>query len=250
MRYVWDQFPAYFGPDRVGRTGNLALRPLMAGLARWDRDTAGRVDRFAANSQYVADRIRRYYNRGSTVVYPPVDTAFFSPGDGESERYFLMVSALSPYKRIDLAIDAAARVGVPLKIVGFGPERARLESQAGANVEFLGVQTDEAVRSLYRRALGVLQTGEEDFGIVPVEAQACGRPVVALARGGAVETVRDGVTGVLVAEATVDAFAEGLSRMLATPFDPAAIRAHACRFSRDRFRAEFASLVSEVLSRH
>ncbi len=123
-------------------------------------------------------------------------------------------------------------------------------ARAGANVEFLGVQTDEAVRSLYRRSLGVLQTGEEDFGIVPVEAQACGRPVVALARGGAVETVRDGVTGVLVAEATVEAFAEGLSRVLATPFDPAAIRAHACRFSRDRFRAEFANLVSEVLARH
>jgi glycosyltransferase involved in cell wall biosynthesis len=249
MRYVWDQLPAYFGRERVGGFAHRALRPVLARLARWDRATAGRVDRFAANSHYVAERIRRYYNRGSSVVYPPVDTAFYSPGGVEPERYFLMVTALSPYKRIDLALEAARRVRVPLKIVGFGPERARLEALAGAGVEFLGHQSDDQVRELYRRAGGVLQTSEEDFGIVPVEAQACGRPVVAFARGGASETIVDGVTGVLVGDQTADAFAEGLSRALGTAFEPAAIRTHALGFSRERFAAEFSALAAETLAR-
>jgi glycosyltransferase involved in cell wall biosynthesis len=249
MRYVWDQWPVYFGRDRVGAVAHRALRPVLAGLARWDRTTAARVDRFVANSHYVAERIRRYYNRASSVVYPPVDTAFFRPGDAESDRYFLMVTALSPYKRIDLALDAARQVGVPLKIVGFGPERGRLERQAGPGVEFLGHQSDAEVRELYRRAAGVLQTSEEDFGIVPVEAQACGRPVVALARGGAIESVVDGVTGVLVADQTAQAFADGISRAMATRFDADLIRSHALRFSRERFAAEFSALAADTLAR-
>jgi glycosyltransferase involved in cell wall biosynthesis len=249
MRYVWDQFPAYFGPQRVGALAHQALRPVLAWLARWDRSTANRVDRFVANSHYVADRIRRYYNRASTVVYPPVDTSFYSPGGRERDRYFLMVTALSPYKRIDLALEAARAVGVPLKIVGFGPERARLEALAGPDVEFLGRQSDAEILQLYRRAAGVLQTSEEDFGIVPVEAQACGRPVVAFARGGASETVRHGVTGVLVEEQTAGAFADGLARALATRFDDGVIRAHAMAFSRERFAAEFRALAAETLAR-
>jgi glycosyltransferase involved in cell wall biosynthesis len=248
MRYVWDQFPAYFGPARVGTLAHRALRPVLAGLARWDRATANRVDRFAANSRYVADRIRRYYNRGSTVVYPPVDTAFYSPGGADPDRYFLMVTALSPYKRIDLALDAARRVGLPLKIVGYGPERARLEALGGPDVQFLGRQSDREVLALYRRAAGVLQTSEEDFGIVPVEAQACGRPVVAFARGGASETVIDGVSGILVTEQTTEAFAAGLSRALATRFDSTVIREHALRFSRERFAAEFSALAADTLA--
>jgi glycosyltransferase involved in cell wall biosynthesis len=233
MRYAWDQFDAYFGAARVGSAANRLLRPVMGALARWDAATAGRPDRFIAISRHVASRIRRYYNRDAAVIYPPVDTEFYHPDGTEPEPFALIVSALVPYKRIDLAITAAHTAGVPLRIAGNGPERARLMTLARdrqADVEFLGTLDDEAIRALYRRAAAVLLPGEEDFGIVPVEAQACGRPVVALARGGALETVIDGVTGVLVKEATSDGFAAGLARAMQGRFDPAAIRAHAVRF--------------------
>src|SRR5215467_3554494 len=132
MRYAWDQFDAYFGPDRVGAVGSAVMRQVMSRMARWDRDTANRADRYVAISHYVAGRIRRYYNRDSTVVYPPVDTRFFTPATtaGNGERYALVVSALVPYKRVDLAIEAARLARVPLKVVGDGPDRARLERAA------------------------------------------------------------------------------------------------------------------------
>ena len=138
MRYAWDQFPNYFGPDRLGRLGSLAAAAAMRRLARWDAATAGRVDRYVANSRYVAGRIRRYYGRDALVVYPPVDTAFYSPDGRSPEPYFLIVSALVPYKRIDIAIEAARLAGLPLRIVGDGPDRGRLEAAAGPGVTFLG----------------------------------------------------------------------------------------------------------------
>ena len=244
MRYAWDQFDAYFGPDRIGPIASAAMRPVMARFARWDRDTADRVDRYVAISHYVAGRIRRYYNREAIVVYPPVDTDFFHPDDAEPERFALVVSALVPYKRIDVAIDACRLAGVPLKIVGDGPERARLERSANGAVEFLGRLSDEDVRAMYRRAAVALLPGEEDFGIVPLEAAACGRPVVALSRGGALETIVPGATGTLVDELAPAAFADGIRRTLDTPFDRRAIRAHAEGFSRQRFADEMTALIS------
>jgi glycosyltransferase involved in cell wall biosynthesis len=249
MRYAWDQFPAYFGPAQVGAAKSALLRPIMAGLARWDRATAGRVDRFLANSQYVAGRIRRYYNRESTIVYPPVDTGFFQPpaNGPQPDIGFVMVSALVPYKRVDLAIAACRRAGAPLTIVGRGPEQARLRALAGPDTRFLGWRSDEEIRELYGRARAVLLPGVEDFGMVPVEAQACGAPVVALGAGGALETVVDGETGVLVADATVEALADGLARVERTRFDRAAIRASAERFSRQRFMTDFQAAVSAAV---
>ena len=253
MRYAWDQFGAYFGPDQVGRIGHRLMRPIMAGLARWDAATAGRVDRYLANSSYVAGRIRRYYNRGSTVVYPPVDTAFFRPRTDTrdpAEAGFLVVSALVPYKRVDVAMEACGRIGAGLTIVGRGPEQTRLEalaSRLGSAVRFLGWRSDEEIRDLYRSARAVLLPGVEDFGMVPVEAQACGCPVVALAIGGACETVTDGVTGILVRDASVDAFADALLSAGADRFDRAAIRANAERFSRERFMTEFAAAIEGAL---
>jgi glycosyltransferase involved in cell wall biosynthesis len=244
MRYAWDQFDAYFGPARLGRVRSAAMRPLMASMARWDRATADRVDRYVAISHYVAGRIRRYYNREAIVVYPPVDTDFFQPDAVEPERFALVVSALVPYKRIDVAIDACRLAKVPLKIVGDGPDRARLERTANGGVEFLGRLSDEDVRAIYRRAAVALLPGEEDFGIVPLEAAACGRPVVALSRGGAVETVVPGVTGTLVDELSPEAFADGIARTLDASFDSGDIRAHAQRFSRQRFSDEMAALIS------
>ena len=206
------------------------------------------MDRFLANSHYVAGRIARYYNRQATVLYPPVDTQFFTPGNAPAAAYFLVVSALVPYKRLELAIDAAKRLGAPLKIVGAGPDRERLRARAGGDVEFLGQVDDQALRDAYRQAHAVLLPGEEDFGIVPVEAMACGRPVIALARGGATETVVDRSTGLLVEHATPDGFADAMAESLRTPWDSAAIRAHAERFSREQFESSLEAILAETLS--
>jgi glycosyltransferase involved in cell wall biosynthesis len=246
MRYAWDQFDAYFGRERAGRLGEAALRPLLARMARWDAATASRVHRFVANSQFVADRIGRYYGRRADVVHPPVDTEFFHPGGVPPADHFLVVSALVPYKRVDLAIDACRRTGAALRVVGTGPDRGRLERAAGASVTFLGQLSDEAIRDEYRRARAVILAGEEDFGIVPVEAQACGCPVVAFGRGGALETVVDGDTGVFFGAPTADAIADGLERMAALRFDPSRIRAHAEAFSRSRFAARFSEIVEDT----
>jgi glycosyltransferase involved in cell wall biosynthesis len=250
MRYAWDQFDAYFGPAQVGKAKSRLLRPVMAALARWDASTAGRVDSYLANSQYVAGRIRRYYNRGSTVVYPPVDTDFYRPNaDRRPTRSgFLIVSALAPYKRLDVAIKACQQLGAPLTIVGTGPERAKLERSAGPGVTFLGWQSNEQIRERYRAAEAAILPGAEDFGIVPVEAQACGCPVVALAEGGAVETVVDGKTGVLVRESSSAAFADALSRVRNLDIDESALRAHAEGFSREQFLAKFQAAVDAALS--
>jgi glycosyltransferase involved in cell wall biosynthesis len=248
MRYAWDQFDAYFGPGRLGRPASWVMRKFMNRLARWDRETAGRPHRYVTNSQHVAGRIRRYYNREATVVYPPVDTGFFSPDSAAPEPYALIVSALVPYKRLDLAIDACRLARMPLKIVGTGPDRTALERRAGtSDVRFLGRCTDEDIRTLYRRSAVVMLPGEEDFGIVPVEAQACGRPVVAYARGGALETVVPGETGVLVNEATPEAFAAGLRQTVSRRFDPVNIRHHAERFGRKRFADEMDAVIKDTL---
>ena len=245
MRYAWDQFEMYFGAARIGWLGNRAMRPVMAGFARWDRSTSGRVDRFVTNSRHVAARIRRYYNREASVVYPPVDTAFFRPNGSQPEQYALIVSALVPYKHIELALDACRRVGLPLKIVGDGPDRQALERRPNGDVQFLGRVSDEDLRELYCRAAVVLLPGEEDFGIVPLEAQACGRPVVALGRGGALETVVQGETGILVNEPTTDAFGASILEAVNRRFDTNVIRRHAERFGRDRFGDEIEATVRE-----
>jgi len=251
MRYAWDQFEHYFGAGRVGAMSHLA-RPILRRLARWDAATSNRPDRYVANSQYVAQRIRRYYNRAASIVHPPVDTTFYTPLDISPEPFCLIVSALVPYKRVDVAIAAGRRVGMPLKIVGEGPERTRLEASAGPNagagVEFLGRLPDEQVRDLYRRATAVLVPWEEDFGIVPVEAHACGRPVVALNRGGVLDSVQHGVNGLLVDDDSEEAWVEALDRVRHTAFDARAIRAGAERFSRPRFQQEFLAAVQALVA--
>ena len=253
MRYAWDQFGAYFGPAQVGRLRSRLLRPVLARLARWDAATAGRVDCFLANSQYVAGRIRRYYNRGSTVVYPPVDTDFYRITDGgAADRAaggtFLVVSALVPYKRVETAIEACRLAGARLTIVGRGPEEHRLRKMAGPEVEFLGWRTDEEIRDLYTRSAAVLLPGVEDFGMVPVEAQACGAPVVALRAGGACETVQDEVTGVLVDDGSAEGFAAALARVRSIAWDRAAIRVNAEQYSRERFMMAFQSAVAGAVA--
>jgi glycosyltransferase involved in cell wall biosynthesis len=247
MRYAWDQFEAYFGASRLGGVRARLVRPVIGHLARWDADTSCRVDRYVAISQHVATRIRRYYNRDAGVIYPPVDTQFFRPDGSRPDGSALVVSALVPYKRVDVAIEACRRCGTRLRVVGSGPELPALRRLAGPGVEFLGTLGDDDVRACYRRASVTLLPGEEDFGIVPLEAQACGRPVVALGRGGALETVVDGETGVLVPDPSPDVLAEGIVRAIRTSFDPEVIRRHADRFGRNRFAGEIARVVHDTL---
>jgi len=248
MRYAWDQFDSYFGPERVGAVTSRLIRPVMAAMARWDRATEGRVHRYLAISQYVARRIGLYYNRRSSLVYPPVETTFYTPPPAPTPPAgLLVVSALVPYKRVDLAMTAAARVGLPLTVVGDGPERPRLEASAGPGVRFLGWRSNEEIRDLYRASVATILPGEEDFGIVPLESQACGRPVVALGRGGALETVIDGETGVLV-EPGEEALADGLRRAVESTWDADRIRRHAERFSRERFVREIREVIDETMA--
>ncbi|MCC7007463.1 MAG: glycosyltransferase [Acidobacteria bacterium] len=248
MRYAWDQFDAYFGPDRLGRAGSALARPVLAWLARWDRATAPRVDRFVANSRFVAGRIRRYYNRAASILHPPVDVAFFTPGAAPPESYFLVVSALVPYKRIDVAIQAAGRLGARLKIVGSGPDLLRLRAIAGPTVEFMGPVDDATLRDLYRQALALVLPAEEDFGIAPVESLACGRPVIALGRGGATETIDPGVTGLLVADQTAGAFAEAMQRAAAQEWPADRLAARARAYAPDRFESGFRLAVADMLA--
>ena len=245
VRYLHDQFEDYFRarPAWVRALGRAARLP----LARWDERTARRVDAFLANSGNVQGRIRRIYRRDAAVVFPPADTGFYAPGPPATRRGFLVVSALAPYKRLEDAIEAANRNRWALTVAGFGPEEARLRRLAGETVRFVRTPRDEELRDLYRTAEAVLMPGEEDFGIVPVEAQACGTPVVALGRGGATETVADGRTGILYAEPGADSLAAGIARLRDLRLDPSDAVRNAARFSRERFREEFSRALETAL---
>ena len=235
MRYVWDRFDDYFGH---GLKAKLLYGPVAAGLRRWDRRTATRADRFVANSRYVAERIRKYYERDAdAVIPPPVDTDFYVPSDEPAEpSYYLIVSALVPYKRIELAIDAFRGRDDELWIVGAGPSERELRARAPDNVRFLGWVDDERLRELYQGCRACLLPGVEDFGIVPLEAQACGAPVVALGEGGALDSVRHGETGVLYEESTPEALSAAIDKVSALRLNKASLRVWALGFSRASFK--------------
>jgi len=248
MRYAWDQFGAYFSPDRNGRIGYAAIRTIVAWLRHWDRATAGRVDAFAANSGWVAERIARYYGRTATVVPPPVDTEFFVPGDAATiEPYYLVVSALSPYKRLDVTIEAFNRMNTRLIIVGTGPDEARLKELAGPNVELRGWVDKDELRALYQGTRGLVLAAIEDAGIVPLEAMACGQPAIVLDRGGAPEAVIDGVSGIHIHGLGAEAIVEAIDRAEAVSFNSAEVRDSALRYATERFMTRLGSFVSSAL---
>lgn len=249
MRYLWDQGPSYFHAGRYPRPALYLMERMLRRLRKWDAST--HPTSYVAISRFVAERIRRAYGIQSEVIYPPVDLHRFQIGE-KREDYYLIVAALAPYKRIDMAVEACSRLGRRLVIVGSGEDEGRLKRLAGPDVTFLGWRPDAEVAGLYSRCRAFLLPGEEDFGIAPLEAMASGRPVVALGRGGGTETIvslRDpgsqAPTGILYdapsQEPLIDALLE-LERREGE-FDPAALRRHAARFCLERFRAE----ISEAL---
>jgi glycosyltransferase involved in cell wall biosynthesis len=264
MRYVWDQYDQYFAPGRSGRFTRALMKMLRPYLQQWDVHSSSRVNVFFANSANVAERIRRIYKRAAEVLYPPVDYEFYSQEDdgkdlppeiveATSKPYHLIVSALAPYKRVELAIEAFLKLRRPLLIIGDGQEMASLRRYEGPFIRFLGWQEKEALRRCYAKCQALLFPGEEDFGIVPLEAMSAGRPVIALRKGGALETVRDGETGLFFDQPTGESLTDAVARCEKISWDGAAIQKHAKRFERSRceesFRRAFAAYGGEMSPR-
>ncbi len=250
IRYVWDRFDDYFGPQRVGKTASRFLfRPIASGMQRYDRKTIDRVDVFVALSHFVANRVRRYYDREAEVLAPPVDIERFASIERQPEDWYLVVSALVPYKRVDHAIAACAALRKPLKIVGSGPDERKLRALAtelGANVEFLGFVSDDDLGLYYSRARALLFPGVEDFGIVPVEAIAAGCPVIALGEGGILDSMTNR-TAVLYLDPSVDGLKRAICEFESCFFDADELRNHAQRFSVDRFVGGFQDVLVRAM---
>ncbi len=247
MRYVWDRFDDYFGPGRVPLPARALIRLVARRLRAWDVATARTVDHFVANSRYVADRIRRYYQREAEVIHPPVDTDFFTPGaDDGPGSYDLVVSALAPYKRLELVLEACRGTGRPLQVVGTGPEERRLRRLAPPEARFLGRVSDQGLRDLYRGARAVIMPGVEDFGIVPLEAMACGRPAVVFAEGGGCESVVPGETGLVFDQPTAASLRAAIDALSGVRFNSAALRARAEQHSTRRFEERMADFIARA----
>lgn len=244
MRYAWDLYQDYFGKNRLHGISRYLIPYCLNYLRVWDVAASRRVDYFVAISEHVRKRIEKHYRRPADVIYPPVDADFYTP-DAQTppEDFFLIVSAFAPYKRLDLAIEACNRMRLPLKIIGQGQEAKQLKSLAGPTVEFLGSLSDENVRAYYRRCRALLFPGEEDFGIVPLEVQACGRPVIAYAKGGVLETTLPGKTAIYFQAQTVESLIAALREFEAASFSPTAIRIHAEQFSKPRFQREMQTYI-------
>jgi glycosyltransferase involved in cell wall biosynthesis len=253
MRYAWHMQGSYFRDRRwYDLKSALAVR-ILNRLREWDRRTADGVTHFIAISDTVRQRIRECYDRDSVVIYPPVDTRFYAPADVPRENYYLILSAFAPYKRLDLAIDACRKLGRKLVVIGSGQDEKKLRHLADDKIQFLGWQPDDVVRDHLRRCQALLFPGEEDFGIVPVEAQACGTPVIAFGRGGATETVipwpRPEATGFWFEEQSVDSLAATLEQFERhrDACDPRHLRAHALRFRAERYEDELFGYVDSVM---
>ncbi len=248
MRYAWEMEDEYLRDFRIPRMLQKTVRSMLKKLRKWDLSTAQRVDYFIANSSETQRRIKKIYGRDAIVIPPPVDARFFEKPIAKSQlpkakSYFLAVGRFVPYKRFDLLIEACNRLALPLKIVGRGADEKRLKALAGPTIEFLGFVPDEELPSLYAHARALLFPQIEDAGIVPMEAQACGTPVIAYARGGILDVIADGCTGVLVAEQTVDAFMTALQSFDEKKYDRKAIREHAQQFHTDHFQRKMKEVI-------
>ena len=256
MRYVWDLYDEYFR-SRASWPTRMLMPPVAAALRRWDRRTAAGVHHFVAISRFISDRIRLAYGRESDVIHPPVDVSRFRIDESPPKDFYLVVSALTPYKRVDLAVEAAGRLGCRLLVVGTGPEERRLRSLAGPTVELLGWRDDSTIAELYAGCRALIFPTLEDFGITPLEAMAAGRPVIAFGQGGALETVvppggAEPPTGLFFADQTVDALADGIRRFESGQyrFEPKALRLRAEAFDRALFKERIHGYLTARLAEH
>ena len=243
MRFVW-MHEDYMEKDEHGRLVKLLIPPVIRWLKKWDIATSENVDNFIANSKVTQKRIHMFYGKNSTVIHPPVDTAFFKPYNGCVKDYFLVVSRLNPYKHVDLVVEAFNELGLPLHVVGTGPDENRLKKMAKHNIRFLGKILDEELVKQYSHCRAFILPGEEDFGLTPVEAQACGRPVIAYMAGGALESVIEGETGLFFEHQGKHSLIEALKKFDKMSFDSGKIRENALRFDKEIFKANIKEFVS------
>jgi glycosyltransferase involved in cell wall biosynthesis len=249
LRYAWDDSQKYIREFPLSGVVRAILPFFISYIRIWDRQAALRVDRYIANSRFVAGRIQKYYKRDAEVIYPPVDTAFFR-NETRAGNYFLMVGRLLSYKKFDLGVKVFNRLGLPLKIVGNGPELRALKRMAGPNIEFLGEMKEKELRDVYIGSRALIFPQEEDFGLVSAEALAAGRPVIAYAGGGALEMVVDGANGVLFKEQSEDSLADAIRRFELLHFDEAVIRDSASKFDKEVFRERIGAFVSAAWAEH
>ena len=252
MRYAWEMEEQYLSDFGVPGFLKPTIRKRLKTVRRWDLTTAKRVDVFVANSSTTQERIKRIYNRESTVLPPPVSSHFSEAPLPEAGRgdYYFAIGRLVPYKRFDLLIDVANALQLPLKIAGTGKEREALRKKAGPTIELLGFVPDSQLSDLYRNAKALLFPQFEDAGVVPLEAQASGTPVIAYGKGGALDTVKDGETGLFFAEQSVESLKDALQRFEGMRFDPAVIREHTRQYSSERFREEILRIVTDVRTKN
>jgi glycosyltransferase involved in cell wall biosynthesis len=248
MRYIWDMYPDYRAA--AGFFTRTMMLPITHYLRMWDQLTAQRVDQFVAISRFVADRIARYYGRTSSIIYPPVAVTDFAVSRTQ-EDFYLYVGQLAAYKKPDLMVEAFNALGKPLVVIGEGELLSRLKRIAAPNIKVLGRQPFEVIRDHYQRCKALVFPGAEDFGIVPVEAMACGKPVIAYALGGALDTVVDGVTGILFSKQDVATLIAAVRKLEddSARFDPDTIRAHSMQFSEENFAQQFGACVADVMKR-
>jgi glycosyltransferase involved in cell wall biosynthesis len=247
MRYIWDHYHVY--RENAGPVTRFFLSTISPALRVWDVTAAARVDQFAATSRFVAQRIRKFYRRDAVVIYPPVSVNDFSVSNGAG-NYYLCAGQLVRYKRVDLAVKAFVRNGKRLVVAGAGEEATNLQKLGAPNIEFIGRQTDEQMRLLMQDCCALVFPGEEDFGIIPVEVMACGRPVIAYGSGGALETVVDGKTGILFYNQTVEALNSAILEFERhqSRFQASEIRQHAASFDLPIFKQKFCSLVNDLIT--
>ncbi|MGC4042866.1 MAG: glycosyltransferase [Armatimonas sp.] len=248
-RFAW-RYQEYIEEGNFGRVAKASLPSIIHNLRQWDQIAAQRPDYFFGNSRNIVKRIAKFYRRDADVLYPPVETSRFHPIEKPSADYFLVVSRLVSYKRVDLAVEACNQLKVPLKVAGTGPDLERLKAMAGPTVEILGRVPDGQVEGLFANCKAFLFPGEEDFGIAPLEAMAAGRPVVAFGAGGALETVIDGKTGLFFSEPTADSLCDALKRVDNLTVDPAFLCAHAERFNPEAFARRLKLLIENCRARH
>lgn len=248
MRYAWDLSTCYMESIHVLK--RLLAQPVLKKLRQWDRESLYRVDYFAAISRYVAERIKRIYGHDAEVIYPPVDTKEIEIEE-KKEDFFLTVSRLVPYKKIDLIVEAFAHCpDKKLVVIGDGPEMSAVKKKAKKNCEILGYQSDRVMRDILKRAKGFVFAAEEDFGIVPIEAQAAGTPVLAFGKGGALETIVDGASGIFFQEQSVSSILQALNTFEKTAWNPTTVRQCALRFSKERFKKEFQGFINRKIEAH